>query len=118
MNLLETTCSNPHNRNRPSSIIVYYSIDVEIEEPYLGDDGETDGDAGDDVRHGGVDIVLGQPGEDGHLLLHLLQHLVLLTPLVHQGDVHLRLPEGAAALPSIGVLLLAYNDRSISVTAA
>ena len=97
---------------------MYYSIDVKIEEPYLGDDGETDGDAGNDVRYGGVDIVLGQPGEDGHLLLDLLQHLVLLTPLVHQGDVHLRLPEGAAALPSIGVLLLAYNDRSISVTAA
>ena len=35
---------------------MYYSIDVKIEEPYLGDDGETDGDAGDDVRHGGVDI--------------------------------------------------------------
>ena len=35
---------------------IHHSIDVKIEEPYLGNDGETDGDAGDDVRHGGVDI--------------------------------------------------------------
>jgi hypothetical protein len=42
-------------------------------EPDLGDDGQTDGDAGNHVGHEPVETVLGQPSHYGHTLLRLAE---------------------------------------------